>query len=164
MKMIADDALIGTIPLEDARTRPALDVFADMLAGKLPGAPIARTLNFTLTRAEHGVVEFRGYPLREFFNPLGTIHGGWAATILDSALGCAVHTTLPAGMAYTTVEFKVNLIRPITDRTGEVVCVGKVVHAGRTTAVSEARLEDASGKLLAFGTETCAIFPIPAGG
>jgi len=164
MKMIPDDANIGIIPMEAARSMPALEIFHDMIAGRLPGAPIAKTLNFTLTKAEHGVVEFRGYPMPEFFNPLGTIHGGWAATILDSALGCAVHTTLPAGMAYTTIEFKVNLVRAITLNTGEVICTGKVIHAGRTTAVSEARLEDSSGKLLALGTETCAIFPIPAGG
>jgi uncharacterized protein (TIGR00369 family) len=91
---------------------------------------------------------------------LGTVHGGWAATLLDSALGCAVHTLLDRGEAYTTAEFKVNLTRPITPKTGEVVCEGKVFHKGRTLAVSEATLKDANGKLLAFGTETCSIFPV----
>lgn len=92
-------------------------------------------------------------------NPLGGVHGGWAATLLDSALACAVQTLLAKGEAYTTAEFKVNLTRPITPGTGEVVCEGVVVHKGRTLAVSEAKLLDANGKLLAFGTETCAIFP-----
>ena len=88
------------------------------------------------------------------------MHGGWAATLLDSALGCAVHSTLDKGEAYTTVEFKVNLTRPITPKTGEVVCEGRVIHKGRTLAVSEATLKDKDGKLLAFGTETCSIFPV----
>ena len=97
---------------------------------------------------------------RTHLNPLGGVHGGWAATIIILALGCAVQTTLAIGEAYTTAEFKVNLIRPITPRTGEVVCEGRVVHRGRTLAVSEATLKDDSGKLLAFGTETCSIFPV----
>ena len=160
MRIFPPETVTGTIPLEMTRTMSGLEVFAEMLAGRLPPPPIARTMNMSLHRAEHGVAEFRGVPLAEYFNPLGTVHGGWAATILDSALGCAVHTILPAGVAYTTIEFKVNLVRPISDRTGEVICIGKVIHAGRTTAVSEASLTDAAGKLLAFGTETCAVFPL----
>ena len=101
----------------------------------------------------------RGLPGTRHLNPLGGVHGGWAAAILDSALGCCVQTLLAKGEAYTTAEFKVNLTRPITPQTGEVVCEGKVIHKGRTLAVSEATLKDAKGKLLAFGTETCAIFP-----
>ncbi|TKD44681.1 MAG: PaaI family thioesterase, partial [Mesorhizobium sp.] len=89
----------------------------------------------------------------------GGVHGGWAATLLDSALACSVQTLLDKGEAYTKAEFKVNLTRPITPTTGEVVCEGRVVHKGRTLAVSEATLKDADGKLLAFGTETCSIFP-----
>ncbi|WP_246677034.1 PaaI family thioesterase [Mesorhizobium sp. B2-4-15] len=91
--------------------------------------------------------------------PSGGVHGGWAATLLDSALPCAVQTLLEKSEAYTTAEFKVNLTRPIMPRTGEVVCEGKVVHKGRTLAVSEATPKDASGKLLAFDTETCSVFP-----
>jgi uncharacterized protein (TIGR00369 family) len=99
-------------------------------------------------------------PGERHLNPLGGVHGGWAATLLDSALGCAVHSTLQKGEAYTTAEFKVNLMRPITPNTGEVVCEGRVVHRGRTLAVSEATLKDGNGKLLALGTETCSIFPV----
>ncbi len=161
MRLFADDAKTGIIPLEVARTMRGIDVFAEMIAGRLPAAPIAKTLNFTLVSAEEGLVEFRGVPLPEHYNPLGTVHGGWVATIMDSALGCCVHTMLPPATGYTTIEFKVNLIRPLFERTGEVTCIGKVIHLGRTTAVSEAKLTTADGKLVAFGTETCAIFPLP---
>lgn len=103
---------------------------------------------------------FRGLPGERHLNPLGGVHGGWAATIMDSSLACSVHTTMQQGEAYTTAEFKVNLTRPILPGTGEVVCEGRIVHRGRTLAVSEATLKDRNGKLLAFGTETCAMFPM----
>lgn len=150
----------GTIPLNLAVSQDGLTLFWMMIAGELPAAPMARVLNFRLTEADHGHAIFRGTPLADFYNPLGTVHGGWASALLDSALGCAVHTTLAAGEGYTTVEFKVNLTRPITDTTGEVVCEGKIVHRGRRIATSEATLKDAAGKLLAHGTETCMIFPL----
>jgi uncharacterized protein (TIGR00369 family) len=106
---------------------------------------------------------FRGLPGERHLNPLGTVHGGWTATLLDSTLACAVQTLLEKGEAYTTAEFKVNLTRPVTPDTGEVVCEGKVVHRGRTLALSEATLKDRDGKLLAFGTETCAVFAAKTG-
>ncbi len=161
MRMFAEDAKTGTIPLELAHNMRGIDLFHEMIAGRLPPPPIAKLLNFSLTRAEEGFAEFRGIPLAEHYNPLGTVHGGWPATILDSALGCCVQTMLPAGTGYTTIEFKVNLMRPMSDTTGEVICIGRVIHLGRTTAVSEATLKTADGKLIAFGTETCAIFPLP---
>jgi uncharacterized protein (TIGR00369 family) len=156
------DAPSGCVPPADMRNRAATDIFADMLAGKYPVAPIAKTLNFKLTEVSDGFAEFRGVPLVEHYNPAGSVHGGWTATLLDSALGCCVHTKVPAGMAYTTIEFKVNLLRPMFEDTGEVICQGRVLHFGRTTAVSEATLKTADGKLIAIGTETCAIFPFPA--
>ena len=159
--MFAENAEAGTIPIELVRQKSGMDLFHDMLAGRLPPAPIARTLNFNLSEVSDGVAVFRGVPLFEHYNPLGTVHGGWMATLLDSALGCCVHTKLPAGVGYTTIEFKVNLTRPLFKESGEVVCEGRVVHFGRTTAVSEATLRTADGKLIAMGTETCAIFPIP---
>ena len=103
---------------------------------------------------------FKGAPSDRHLNPLGGVHGGWAATVMDSALGCCIHTLLAAGEAYSTAEMKINYTRPLTPDTGEVTCEGKVVHKGRTLAVSEARLTDANGRLLAFGTETCSIFPL----
>lgn len=150
---------LGTIPFADLASHAGLDLLRRLIAGEYPSPPIAGTLNFTLTEADPGRAVFRGLPNERHLNPLGGVHGGWAATIMDSALACAVHTTLQIGEAYTTAEFKVNLVRPITPKTGEVICEGRVVHRGRTLAVSEASLKDLAGKLLAFGTETCSIFP-----
>ena len=116
-------------------------------------------LAFQLVEADHGRAVFRGVPKAEFGNPHGTLHGGWASTLMDSALGCAVHSTMDAGEGYTTVELKVNLTRPITEQTGEVICEGHIVHRGRRVATAEATLKDSAGKLLAHGTETCLIFP-----
>ena len=103
---------------------------------------------------------FQGTPKPAYLNPLGSIHGGWIATLLDSCMACAVHTTVPAGQGYTTVEFKLNCVRPVMPDTGPLRAEGKVINAGRTIATSEGRLVDASGKLYAHGTETCLIFPL----
>jgi uncharacterized protein (TIGR00369 family) len=151
---------VGTIPVEDLAALGGLDLLRRMAAGHYPAPPMAALMNFALTEADEGRVVFRGLPGERHLNPLGGVHGGWAATIMDSALACAVHTLLQPGEGYATAEFKVNLLRPITPRTGEVACEGRIVHRGRTSAVSEARLTDAGGKLLAFGTETCVIFPL----
>lgn len=150
---------LGTIPHADILKYTGLELLQRIVDGKYPAPPISFQLNFTLTEVSEGRAVFRGMPSERHLNPLGSVHGGWAATLLDSALACAVQTLLEKGEAYTTAEFKVNLTRPITPKTGEVVCEGRVVHKGRTLAVSEARLKDAGGKLLAFGTETCSIFP-----
>jgi len=151
---------LGTVPQADLARFSGLELLRRLIDGKYPAPPMAGLLNFTLTEVGEGRAVFQGLPSERHLNPLGTVHGGWAATIMDSALGCAVQTTLAIGEAYATVEFKVNLTRPIMPTTGEVVCEGRVVQRGRTLAVSEARLTDENGKLLAFGTETCAIFPV----
>lgn len=151
---------LGTIPHEDVHLYSGAELLQRVVDGLYPAPPIAAAMNFGLTEVEAGRAVFRGLPGERHLNPLGTVHGGWAATLLDSALGCSVHSTLEKGEAYTTVEFKVNLTRPITPKTGEVVCEGRVIHKGRTLAVSEATLKDKDGKLLAFGTETCSIFPV----
>lgn len=151
---------LGTIPHEDVHLYSGAELLQRVVDGLYPAPPIAAAMNFGLTEVEAGRAVFRGLPGIRHLNPLGSVHGGWAATLLDSALGCAVHSTLDKGEAYTTVEFKVNLTRPITPKTGEVVCEGRVIHKGRTLAVSEATLKDKDGKLLAFGTETCSIFPV----
>lgn len=150
---------LGTIPREDLATYAGRELLQRIIDGHYPAPPINERLNFALTEVGEGRAVFRGVPSEKHLNPLGTVHGGWAATLLDSALACAVQTLLEKGEAYTTAEFKVNLTRPIMPTTGEVVCEAKVVHKGRTLAVSEATLKDAQGRLLAFGTETCAIFP-----
>jgi uncharacterized protein (TIGR00369 family) len=151
---------VGTIPLEDVMHFTGLELLTKLVDGDYPAPSIAVGMNFGLVEVAEGRAVFKGMPNANHLNPLGGVHGGWAATILDSALGCCVHTTMAKGEAYTTAEFKVNLIRPITPRTGIVTCEGKVIHRGRTLAVSEATLKDAEGRLLAFGTETCSIFPL----
>ena len=151
---------LGTGPHYDNQKYTRLELLQRLAAGAYPAPPISHQLGFILTEVSEGRAVFRGMPSERYLNPLGTVHGGWAATLLDSALGCAVHTLLEKGEAYTTAEFKVNLTRPIMPRTGEVICEGKVIHKGRTLAVSEATLKDGNGKLLAFGTETCSIFPV----
>lgn len=151
---------VGLIPLEELMNHSGLELMQRLLDGAFPAPTISERMNFGLSAVGEGFATFQGVPSEKHLNPMGGVHGGWAATIMDSALGCAVHTTLAKGEAYTTVEFKVNLTRPITPRTGLVTCEGRVVHKGRTIAVSEATLKDKDGKLLAFGTETCSIFPI----
>ncbi|HSO48084.1 MAG TPA: PaaI family thioesterase [Rhizobiaceae bacterium] len=160
-RIIPDEIEAGVIPLARMHDTAGIDLFREMLAGKLPPAHIAKLLNFAPSDVDDGMVRVRGQPLLEHYNPAGTVHGGWMATLLDSALGCCVMTKLPAGTGYTTIEFKVNLIRPLSAHSGEVICEARVVHLGRTTAVSEGTIKTADGKLIATGTETCAIFPLP---
>jgi uncharacterized protein (TIGR00369 family) len=127
-------------------------------AGELPPPPIAVVLNFAIVEAEEGRIVFEGEPGEEHYNPIGVVHGGYASTLLDSALGSAVHTTLPAGVGYTSQTLEVKYLRPITRDSGLVRCEAHVVHRGRKTATSEAKLTAASsGKLLATGTSTCLI-------
>jgi len=135
-----------------------LGMMRAMIAGV--GAPpsMAKTMNFTLDEVGAGKAVFSGTPTEDHYNPAGVIHGGWAATILDSALGCAVQTTMAEGEAYTTVEFKVNLVRPMTHETGRLICTGTILSRGRRIATSEAQLVDENDRLVAFGTETCIIF------
>jgi uncharacterized protein (TIGR00369 family) len=122
--------------------------------------PIARLMDFHAVRFEAGSAVFEGAPAEFHYNPIGSVHGGFAATLLDSALGCAVHTMLKPGFGYTTVELKVNYVRPLKLSTGPVRCEGKVIHVGGRIATSEARLTDRDGKLYAHGTTTCLIFPL----
>ena len=121
---------------------------------------MAELLGFALASVEHGEAVFKGRPARRHYNPLGTVHGGYAATLLDSALGCAVHSTLAPGEIYTTMEFKVHLVRAMTEEVGEVTAKGAIVHRGRRTATAEARLLDSEDRLFAHGTTTCMILPL----
>jgi uncharacterized protein (TIGR00369 family) len=135
-----------------------LETLRAIAAGEAPGAPIAELLGFAPVEAEEGRVVFAAEPGPEHYNPIGTVHGGLAATLLDSAMGCAVHSTLPAGVGYTTLELKVNFTRPITSETGRILCEGTVVHRGGRVATAEGRVyAEADGKLLAHGTTTCLI-------
>jgi uncharacterized protein (TIGR00369 family) len=138
---------------------PGIDYMRALAAGELPPPPIAVVMSMGPIEIEEGRVVFAGEPGEEHYNPIGMVHGGYAATILDSALGCAVHTTLPAGVGYTSLGLEIKYLRPIMSDTGRVLCEGTVVHRGRRQATAEARLTaEASGKLLATGTSTLMIF------
>lgn len=152
----------GAVPRDCYHEMTGLEILQGIIAGDLPAPPMSRALSFALVEAEEGRVVFRGEPSADFLNPGGTVHGGWTATIMDSALACVVQSMLRKGEAVTTTEFKVNLLRPILPETGAVTCVANIVSRGRTVGVSECRVTDSRGKLLAFGTETCSIFPAPA--
>jgi uncharacterized protein (TIGR00369 family) len=150
----------GVSPPEEIRNRSGLQFLNDIASGVLPLPPIGKTLNFFLLEAGEGRVVFQGTPTFDFYNPIGTVHGGWAATLLDSCMACAVQTTLKKGYGYTTAELKVNLVRPMSDRTGPVRAEGKVIHPGRQVATAEGKLFGPDGKLYAHGTTTCVIFEI----
>ena len=138
--------------------RSGLQIFQALLAGEIPPPPMAVTLDFTLLRIEHGFALFQGQPRFSHYNPMGTVHGGWFATMLDSAMGCSVHSTLPAGKAYTTLELKVNFVKGLTDRVPLVRAIGDVIHSGSRVATAEGRLVGADGTLYAHATTTCLIF------
>lgn len=150
----------GVTPLDQVKHLSGLEFMQGMLEGRFSPPPIAAALKFELVEAEHGRAVFESVPEFGFYNPIGAVHGGYAATLLDSCMGCAVHTTLPAGQAYTTLEFKVNFVRAMTDQTGRVRAEGRVIHPGNRAATAEGHLYDARGKLLAHGTTTCLVFPI----
>ena len=152
----------GTIPALDASTRPGLEVLQDMIAGMLPGARFAETLDFLLVHAAQGEAVFQGRPGPRFLNPLGSLHGGWYATLLDSAIGCAVHTTLQPGRAYTTLEFKLNLVRAIGPEVPLVRAEGRTIHVGRQIATAGGQLVGPDGKLYAHASTTCLCFDLPA--
>jgi uncharacterized protein (TIGR00369 family) len=138
--------------------RSGLEIFQALLAGEIPPPPMAATLDFTLLRIEPGFAVFQGQPRFSHYNPMGTVHGGWFATLLDSAMGCAVHSTLPAGKAYTTLELKLNLVRTLTDAVPLVRAEGRLVHSGRQVATAEGRLVGPDGKLYAHASTTCLVF------
>lgn len=139
-----------------------MEIFEAIFAGDLPPPPMGQTLDFVPITMTPGLAVFQGRPQRRHYNPLGTVHGGWFATLLDSAVGCAIHTTLPAGRAYTTLELKINLVRALTDAVPLVRTEGRIIHVGRQTGTAEGRLVGPDGKLYAHATTTCLIFDIPA--
>lgn len=148
----------GVAPRRQIFGMSGMEVFEAIFAGVLPPAPIGDSLDFIPVHMEPGVAVFQGRPQQRHYNPLGTVHGGWFCTLLDSALGCAVHTTLAAGRGYTTLELKVNMLRPLTDSVPLVRAEGKVIQSGRQVAMAEGRIVGADGKLYAHATTTCLIF------
>lgn len=143
-----------------ASSGPGLELLKKLVAGELPPAPMARLLGYDLVEVSEGRAVFRATPAEFHYNPAGQVHGGFAATLLDSAMGCAVYSTVDAGSTYTTVELKVNYLKPVTVATGPVRAIGTVLHRGRRTAMAEGRLEDAAGRLLAHATTTCLIWQL----
>lgn len=150
----------GLIPLEIWKAEKPIDVFRKMLRRELPAPPIGESFDFLLTEIENGRAVFEGEPHARFYNPLGTIHGGFICTLLDSAMACAIHSTLDAGKGSTSVEIKVNFARPIFEKTGKLKAVGETVNVGRQIASAEGKLIGADGKLYAHGTTTCFIFDL----
>jgi uncharacterized protein (TIGR00369 family) len=150
----------GVVRPEQLAGKSGLEMMQAMLRGELPYPPIADTLDFTLMEVEEGRALFQGTPGPGHLNPMGTIHGGWYATLLDSAMGCAVHTMMPPGRGYTTAELGVNLVRAIGNKAPRVRAEGKVIHCGRQLATAEARLYGPDGTLYAHATTTCLVFEI----
>jgi uncharacterized protein (TIGR00369 family) len=140
-----------------AETLDGLSVLQAIANGALPPPPIGDLMNFRLTEVEKGRAVFAGEPAEYHYNPTGAVHGGLAATLIDSATACAVYSVLAAGVFYTTIELHVNYVRPITVHTGRLRCIGQVIHSGRRQATAEARLLDENDKLYAHGTATCII-------
>ena len=143
---------------EETAGRTGMETFEAIFSGELPRPAIGDTLDFVPIHVEPGVAVFQGRPQLKHYNPLGTVHGGWFAALLDSAVGCAVHSTLPAGKAYTTLELKLNIVRALTEAVPLVRAEGKLVHAGRQVATAEGRLVGPDGRLYAHATTTCLIF------
>ena len=139
------------------RTMAGIDFLRAIRDGRLPAPPIAQLMGFRLAEVEPGYAVFEVTPGEQHYNPIGVVHGGLAMTLLDSAMGVCIHTRLPPGTGYTTLEAKTNLVRAITTQTGKLRAIGKVVHLGNRVATAEGRLEDAAGKLYAHATTTCIV-------
>src|SRR6201996_2189198 len=151
----------GIVPIDVMTSMSGLDFVRAIFARRLPEPPIMQTVDPFDCTAEPGAVVIHSVPGIRHYNPIGSVHGGYAATLLDSAMGLAVHSTLPAGTGYTTLEFKLSFIRGMTEDTGAVRSEGRTLNVGRRTGPAEARITDAKGRLLAHATTTCLVFEIP---
>src|SRR6195256_2474107 len=151
----------GVTPPKVMAAMAGIDFVRAIFEGKLPAPPTMQPIEPFDSTAEPGVVVMHSTPGFRHYNPIGSVHGGYAATLLDSAMGLAVHTTLPAGTGYTTLEFKISFIRGMTKDTGPVRTEGRVLNVGRRAATAEARISDSKGRLLAHATTTCLVFEIP---
>jgi uncharacterized protein (TIGR00369 family) len=151
----------GVARPDEVRPLSGLEQMQAMLRGELPYPHIADTMDFVLLEVGEGRAVFQGLPQTMHLNPMGTVHGGWYATLLDSAVGCAVHTTMPPGRGYTTAELSVNLVRGAVPGREPLRAIGTVLHSGRQLATAEGRIVDASGRLYAHATTTCLVFELP---
>lgn len=152
-----EDPMLGA---SQAMKLSGLDYLRAIRDGEIPNPPIAQLLGMIVEEVDPGRVVFGLTPGEHHYNPIGTVHGGVAATLCDSVMACAVHSVLPLGMAYTTVELHLNYVRAITADTGRLRCIGELIHHGKRMATAQARLVDAEGRLYNHGTTTCLIFPI----
>lgn len=151
----------GSVTLSEVRPLTGLEAMTRVMDGRLPYATIAKTLDYLLVEVGDGLAVFQGQPRDTQLNPMGGIHGGWYATLLDSAMACAVHTKMPAGRSYTTSELSLNIVRAIRPDTPRVRAVGEVLHCGRQLATAHGRLIGPDGTLYAHGTTTCLVFDLP---
>ena len=150
----------GVVPQMTAKTMPGLQLLTEIMNGTQPAPPIQQALDFRLVQVEQGYAAFAGTPKFEYYNPLGCVHGGYTAALLDSCMACAVHSTLEAGYSYATLEIKINYVRAITSHTGEVRAEGRVINSGKRIATAEGRLFDSAGTLYAHGTTTCLVLTL----
>lgn len=148
----------GPVPPTEVVGMSGLEFLRSIGDGERPMPPMAGIIPVRPIEVEFGRIVFEGLPDASFYNTLSTVHGGYAATLLDTAMGCAVHSTLPAGRGYTTLELKTNFVRPMTEATGKVTVEGKIIHSGGRVATAEGFLRDAERRLIAHGTTTCMVF------
>ncbi|GAA6147373.1 uncharacterized domain 1-containing protein [Pseudooceanicola nitratireducens] len=151
---------VGIADIPQVAARTGLEQMQAILSGDFPAPSMAQTMTQWIERVAEGEAEFRGEPSAAVLNPMGIVHGGWAMTLLDSALGCAVHTTMAKGEMYVSLDTSVRFIRAITAETGQVRCIGRVQSRGRRIATAEAVIEDQKGRILASGTSSCFIQPM----
>ena len=153
----------GVVPIDVMASMSGLDFVRAIFARRLPEPPIMQTVEPFDCTAESGVVVIHSVPALRHYNPIGSVHGGYAAILLDSAMGLAVQSTLPAGTGYTTLEFKISFVRGMSETSGVVRTEGRVLNAGRRVATAEARISDAKDRLIAHATTTCLVFELPKG-
>ena len=155
------DEVAGLMSAEELSQISGFDFIRGILEERYPAPPICQTLNYWMVEAEPGKVTFRGRPEFGSMNPIGSIHGGWFGTLLDSCMACAVQTELPAGYGYTTLEYKINIIRPLMAGDADVLAIGEVQHVGRRTGIAEGRIVSVDGqKLYASGSTTCIVLAL----
>jgi uncharacterized protein (TIGR00369 family) len=154
----AETTAPAILPLDELKYRSGLDLLGEVVSGALPAGPMNNTLDFRLVEIEPGRAVYQGNPKAAFSNLIGTVHGGWSAAILDSCVGCAIHSMLPVGKGYTTIELKVNFVRAVTADCGPLRAEGKVINIGGRVGTAEGRLTDAAGRLYSHATTTCLFF------
>ena len=157
-RMVEGGGKPGLAGPEHFAGKTGLEQMQAMLSGGMPYPHIAETMDFALVEIELGKAVFQGTPQLKHYNPLGSVHGGWYATLLDSAVGCAVHTMMPVGRGYTTAELSVNIVRAASHKSGPLRAIGSVIHCGKQLATAEGRIVGPDGKLYAHATTTCLVF------